>query len=107
MFILPGAGHFYLKKYGRGLLITSIVVICASFIIWSATVTALHYLNEATGNIQSGGASLREITNIAGQTSTMNPYNDAIIYILVFVWIFAVIDAYRVGKKIQDKEKDI
>lgn len=106
MFILPGAGHFYLKKYWRGFLITLIVMSCLAFIIWSATITALHYLEGAAGTIQDGTAGMSEISKIAGQTSTSNPYNDAVLYILVIVWIFAVIDAYRIGKKMHDQEEE-
>jgi len=30
---------------------------------------------------------------------TTGPYHDAVFYVIVCFWIFAIIDAYRIGKQ--------
>ena len=70
------------------------------YMIWSATVAALSVLDDTVVKLQSGTDSLKELSNIVGsKMSTTDPYNDAVFYLIVCFWIFAVIDAYRIGKQ--------
>jgi hypothetical protein len=70
------------------------------YIIWSATVAALSVLDDAVVKLQSGTDSLQELSNIVGsKMSTTDPYHDAVFYLIVCFWIFAVIDAYIIGKE--------
>lgn len=104
LFVLPGLGHMYLKKYLRGALIMFAVAGSLSYIIWSAAVTALHYLEGAAGRAQGGAMSMREVSNLAGQAAASNPdpLSAAAVYIVIIVWIAAVVDAWRIGKGMQD-----
>lgn len=106
-FVFPGVGHFYLKKYWRGLMIMLIFLSGVGFMVWSAASSALNHLDSLMLKMQSGNTSLQEIADIAGsQTSAKAPYYDAVFYLIVCVWIFTVVDAYKIGKHrdIQDKE---
>ena len=70
------------------------------YIIWSATVAALSVLDDAVVKLQSGTDSLQELSNIVGsKILTTDPYHDAVFYVIVCLWIFAIIDAYRIGKQ--------
>jgi TM2 domain-containing membrane protein YozV len=108
MFVLPGLGHIYLKKYLRGAVILFVVVSGLTYIIWSATVTALHYLEGAADKAQGGAMSMREISDLAGQAAASNPdpLSAAAVYIVIIVWIAAVMDAYRTGRKMEGRDPD-
>lgn len=104
-FVFPGAGHLYLKRYRRGLVILFFVIIGLGYLIWSATEAVLDRLDDAMLRVQGGATNLKELSDIVGsKMSTTDPYLDAAFYVIVCFWIFAVIDAYRIGKQreIQD-----
>jgi hypothetical protein len=100
IFILPGVGHLYLKRYRRGLVILFLGVAGLGYIIWSTTVSALDRLDDAMVKVQGGATNLKELSAIVGsKMSPVDPYLDAVFYVLVCLWIFTVIDAYRIGKQ--------
>ena len=80
------------------------------YMIRSATIAALSILDDAVVTLQSGTDSLQELSNIVGsKILTTDPYHDAVFYLIVCFWIFAVIDAYKIGKhsEFRDKEASI
>ena len=77
------------------------------YMIRSATVAALSVLDNAVVQLQSGGNSLQELSNIAGsKILTTDPYYDAVFYFIVCFWIFAVIDAYIIGKEKESRDEE-
>ena len=71
------------------------------YMIRSAIVDTLSILDDAVVKLQSGADSLQELSNIAGsKILTTEPYHDAVFYLIICFWIFAVIDAYIIGKEI-------
>jgi TM2 domain-containing membrane protein YozV len=107
VFVFPGAGHLYLKRYWSGLVIIFLSCTVLGYIIWSATVSALNSLHDAMLKMQGGATNLQELSDIAGSKMlTAYPYQNAVFYVIVCLWIFAIIDAYRIGKQreFQDKE---
>ena len=77
------------------------------YIIWSATVAALSVLDDAVVKLQNGTDSLQELSNIVGsKILTTDPYHDAVFYLIVCFWIFAVIDAYIIGKEKESRDKE-
>jgi len=75
--------------------------------IWSATVSALNRLDDAMVKMQGGTTNMQEISDIVGsKILTTGPYHDAVFYFIVCLWIFAVVDAYRIGRQreFQDEE---
>jgi TM2 domain-containing membrane protein YozV len=106
-FVFPGVGQLYLKRYWRGLVIMFFVFTGLGYIIWSATVTALNSLDEVMVKMQGGTPNLQELSDIVGSKPlTTCPYIDTVFYIIICFWIFAIIDAYRIGKQreIQDEK---
>jgi len=100
MFVFPGVGQLYLKRYWRGLVIMFFVFTGLGYIIWSATVSALNHLDEVMVKMQGGTPNLQELSDIVGSKMlTTGAYIDAVFYVIVCFWIFAVIDAYRIGKQ--------
>ena len=70
------------------------------YIIWSVTVSALNQLDEVIIKMQGGTPNLQELSDIVGSKMlTTDPYHDAVFYVIVCLWIFVIIDAYRIGKQ--------
>lgn len=77
------------------------------YMIWSATVAALNRLDDAMVKMQGGTANLQGLSDIVGsKLLTTDPHHDAVLYVIICFWIFAIIDAYRIGKQreFQDEE---
>jgi TM2 domain-containing membrane protein YozV len=99
-FVFPGVGQLYLKRYWRGLVIMFFVFTGLGYMIWSATVAALNVLDDAMVKMQGGTTNLQELSDIVGSKMlTTDPYHDAVFYVIICFWIFAIIDAYRIGKQ--------
>jgi len=100
MFVFPGVGQLYLKRYWRGLVIMFFVFTGLGYIIWSATVAALNQLDEVMVKMQGGTPNLQELSDIVGSKMlTTGAYIDAVLYVIVCFWIFSIIDACRIGKQ--------
>lgn len=99
-FVFPGVGQLYLKKFWRGLGIMVLVLSGLAYMIWSATVTALKLVDEAMLKMKAGTANMPEISDIVGsKTLNTDPYHDIVFYFIICFWIFAIIDAYQIGKQ--------
>jgi TM2 domain-containing membrane protein YozV len=99
-FVFPGAGQFYLKKVWRGLVI--VLMFCAGlgYLIWSATVSAMSRIDDIVVNMQGNMKDLQKLSDLVGSKgSAADPTLDAVFYFMVCLWIFAVIDAYRIGRR--------
>jgi TM2 domain-containing membrane protein YozV len=106
-FVFPGVGQLYLKKYRRGLVIVFFVFAGLGYLIWSATVFALNRLDDAMVKAQGGAMNLQDLSNMVGSKMlTTDPYQDAVFCGIVCFWIFAVIDAYRIGKQREFRDED-
>jgi hypothetical protein len=68
--------------------------------IWSATVSALNGIDDIMVKMRGGTTNLKELSAIVGsKTLTAYPYYDVVFYVIVCLWVFAIIDAYRIGKQ--------
>jgi hypothetical protein len=108
-FVFPGFGHLYLKRYSRALVIMFSVFAGLGYMIWSVTVSALNRL-DAMVKVQGGSANLQELSDTVGSNIlTTGPYNEAVFYVIACIWIFAIVDAYRIGKQreFQDQETSL
>lgn len=87
-----------------------IVLIGLGFMVWSATASALNRLDSVMVKMQGGTTNMQEISDIVGsKILPTTSYYDAVFYLIVCFWIFAIIDAYKIGKKreLQDKGTSI
>ena len=63
-FVLPGSGHFLLKKHVRGALLAGVTILC----VWVLLSTALEKAQEISLKIQSGEIPL-DITRITDEVT--------------------------------------
>ncbi|MFO7666230.1 MAG: hypothetical protein R6V76_06400 [Desulfobacterales bacterium] len=105
-FVFPGVGQLYLKMYLRGLVIMFLSCIGLGYMIWSAAGSAINRLDDVMVKMQGGTVNPQELSDVVrSKILTTDPHNNFVFYFIVCVWIFAIIDAYRIGKQrgLQDK----
>jgi len=101
-FVLPGAGHFFLKKYVMG----SILAIAAFAGLYSIIVTTIEKALKIAEQIQTSNIPLstEEISALVSQqvlNSEAQQMNIAL-FALFTAWVVGIVDAFRLGN-IQDK----
>jgi len=97
-FVLPGSGHFLLKKHVRGALLSGVTILCA----WALLSTALEKAQEISLKIQSGEIPL-DITRITAEVTRQaagsgTQLADLATYLLVICWLVGIVDSFRVGR---------
>jgi hypothetical protein len=102
-FVLPGAGHFFLKKYITG----SILAVAALPGLYSIIVTTIEKALKIANQIQTSNIplSIEDISALVSQQvlqSEAQQMNIAL-FALLSAWVIGIVDAYRVGN-IQDKQ---
>ena len=106
LFVFPGLGHLYLKRYWRGLVIMVLFLTGLGYMIWFITVSVLKRLDDTMVMMKGDITKLQHPQDIFGsKLLTTGPYQEVVYYIIIGFWIFAVIDAYRIGRQreLQDK----
>ncbi len=104
-FVYPGTGHFYLKQYNVGTLLSGISSIGFIYLLYQGTLQAQSIVDR----IVSGELAM-EMDIIYQQLTQISAYADPFginiaIYSFVITWVVSVVDAYRLGKKQQSKQK--
>lgn len=96
-FVLPGGGHFLLKKHIRGALLSGVTILC----VWALLSTAMEKAQEISLKIQSGEIPLdisritEEVTQQAAGGGTQ--LAEIATYLLVICWLVGIVDSFRVG----------
>ncbi len=102
--IFPGLGQVVLKRFKRGAVIMLVFLVSMSVIVVKAVYSALAILENIETEV--GAISMSSISNAATQASTISgslTFN-LVLLLTILCWIFAVVDAYRIGKE-QDIEE--
>jgi hypothetical protein len=97
--LFPGLGQVVLGHYKRGIALALSVLVCLLVIVVRALRQALVIVDkiEAEGRV----IDMSTISSIASRSSTAS---DAVIYnfvllLIMLLWIVAIVDAYRLGRK--------
>lgn len=102
--VFPGLGQISLKHYIRGLALMLTISASMLVIIVKAVQQAVTILEKIES--EGGAIDMNAISKAATQASTTS---DSLIFylallLIIFCWIFSVVDAYRIGKK---KDSDL
>ncbi|MEN6623510.1 MAG: hypothetical protein ABFD50_18435 [Smithella sp.] len=96
--LFPGWGHFYLKKYKRGILIILPVIAGILHICWSIIQIAQNILKTAA--IKNGSVDIISVVNLSiNSIMKVDLSFYLILSFIVLLWIFSIIDAYLLGRK--------
>ncbi|WP_394204543.1 DUF6677 family protein [Shewanella waksmanii] len=98
-FICPGSGHFYLRRYNKGTLISCCGLLGVGFLLVQAVHQAKNIVNEISqGNIS---LDLNEIYALVSQSSNVTNTMWVNVATLMFAgaWLYGVIDSYRLGRQ--------
>jgi hypothetical protein len=97
-FVLPGSGHFLLKKHVQGALLSGVTILC----VWALLSAALEKAQEISLKIQSGEIPL-DITRITDEVTKQTAgggtqLTDIATYLLGICWLVGIVDSFRVGR---------
>lgn len=97
--VFPGFGQIYLKRYRRGLFFIILVLLGVIVVAGIAAGEALKSLK--TVQLKGGEVDVNAISNIAmGSLAQTGAYVAVLLLLIACCWIYSVIDAYRIGKKV-------
>jgi len=97
-FVLPGAGHLYLKHFGRGIALIAISLAC----LWIFVDRVMRQASTVLEKLASEGSTLDagQLSELVTQTSSSS--GDAVVTVATLVlagcWVLGIADAYRLGK---------
>jgi len=96
--VFPGVGQMYLKRFGRGLLFMVPVLFGVALIVVMAAAGAMESLRAIQA--QGGAVDTNTLTALAqSHTKDTTGSFQAILWFIIFCWLFAIIDAYLIGSK--------
>ncbi|PKN77168.1 MAG: hypothetical protein CVU52_01650 [Deltaproteobacteria bacterium HGW-Deltaproteobacteria-10] len=100
--LFPGWGHFYLKKYKRGIVFLLPVLAGILAICWAITQVAYNILKA--NPFPKGMVDLATVIKLSTDSTKALDLNklSLIIVLIILLWIISIIDAYRLGKKQMD-----
>ncbi len=99
--LLPGWGQIYLKRYKKGIAI--IITVLAGLLsilgsIIQTTISLLRFAPFKKGTVTFDAVIKLTINSIK---ATNTAYLISILFLIIMLWIFSIIDAYTTGKKLQ------
>ena len=101
-FVLPGAGHLYLKKYVPGSILASVSLVGIYYLV----TTTVERAWEIAEKIQSGAVQLdaTTVTELVSQQSagTDSQIVNIATLAIIICWVLGIIDSYRAGR-VRDK----
>jgi hypothetical protein len=97
--LFPGWGEIYLKKYTRGILIITGVTAGIISIVWSIGQTTINILKITP--FKKGTVTFGAVVQLAFDAiKSLNLfYLFWVLFFMILLWIFSIIDAYLLGKK--------
>lgn len=101
--LYPGLGQITLKKYKRGIVLILVTTICILAFVMSATqmtFTVLEKIQAEGGIIDMETISNAAVQTVAGADSGIMTFS---LLLIIVAWIIGIIDAYLIGKKMDNE----
>jgi len=98
--LFPGWGHFYLKRYKRGLAFILPVLVGTLALAWSVIQVGATIIKAAP--FKKGTVQLSHVIQVAVDAlKNINlSYGILMLSLIVALWILSIVDAYQLGKRI-------
>ncbi|MBP1732517.1 MAG: hypothetical protein H6Q55_2946 [Deltaproteobacteria bacterium] len=102
--VFPGLGQFALKRYGRGIAFMLTTLAGVVVLVGMALQRAFTIFEKI--ELEGGAIDMGTVLRVATQASAPsdNLVFTAVFLALILCWIVGVVDAYRVGKKMDSVE---
>jgi len=98
--VFPGAGHIYLKKYLPAIGFIGAFAFLLSIIISSLVERAEKVSQKiVSGDIPLDVAAISQA--LAEQSANSGQQSSFTAYALLFIWLFAIFDTYRLARQIK------
>ena len=99
--LVPGWGQIYLKRYKKGIAIIIAVTAGALSILWSIVQTTISILRISP--FKKGTVTFEAVVKLTINSikETNISYLRSLLFLIMMLWIFSIIDAYATGKKLQ------
>lgn len=105
LLVLPGAGHFFLKKYYMGSALASISVVSVYYILSIALEKAVDISQKIQlGEIHPDIIAVTEMISNNPVGSDDAQVVSVATTSIIICWLIGIVDSYRVGR-MQDKNK--
>jgi hypothetical protein len=101
--VFPGLGHVVLKHYRRGFVVMLAVLACLVVIVTEAAKKAVAIMDHV--QYEGGAIDMATVSEAARQASVGSDSRviDLALLLMVLCWVFAIVDAYRIGKRIDEE----
>ena len=97
--VMPGAGHFYLKRVGRGFALLLPSLLC----LWLILDSAMRQASAVVDQIEAEGGLVdpARVSELVAQSSAGagGTFASLATLALIALWVFGIVDAWRLGKK--------
>lgn len=99
--VFPGAGHFFLKHYQRGMFLF-VPALISSFLYFQGRYVQFEFLWDKL----SSGAVSPDVTAVTALLDSVpqTPIADMAFWVLVMCWGLGMVDAYRLGSSMETKD---
>jgi hypothetical protein len=105
--IFPGAGQVILARYRRGAMFFGVAFVSGILFLTAVVRQAVVKLQSVVA--QGGVVDVSKVMEILTEASTYasSVFLKLSFLILVCCWLFSIIDAWRIGKELDQKPSDI
>jgi len=104
VFIFPGAGHLYLRKFKTGISLLIIAMSALSVMIYQMIQRSFEIIEK----IQQGEIARLDVMGIAEMLSKSdNLLMQSATTVLLILWVIGIVDSYRQHNKLQKDNKQM
>jgi TM2 domain-containing membrane protein YozV len=97
--VMPGAGHLYLKRVGRGIGLVGLSLAC----LWVVFDQVMRQASTVVGQLEAQGGAIdpAQISDLVAQSSANSdsPLATMAMLVLTGCWLVGIIDAWRLGRQ--------
>ena len=106
-FVLPGAGHLYLKRYVPGSILAGVSLVAVYYLVATTVERALKIAEKIqSGAVQLDATTVTELVSQQSAGTDSQIVNIATLAIII-CWVIGIIDSYRVGRMRDKNEQDL